>query len=157
MEQRIDLISVDSRIREALLGSVKGLGWALVHCRYEEHGGDSQRLAHPDELEADSASYYFRALIAEGVAVETTTISTRRFALRPSAVSLLADGCCAQPNLQIFKVLDLVAQDIGQIVILNGWPFGPSKTEIDIVPREEPFWIKLFGYISVIRPSINSH
>jgi c-di-GMP phosphodiesterase len=70
MKQLIDLISVDSRIQEALLGSVEGMGRALVLCEYEEHGGDSQGLPHPDELVADSSSYYFRALIAAGNALQ---------------------------------------------------------------------------------------
>jgi c-di-GMP-related signal transduction protein len=70
MKQLIDLISVDSRIQEALLGSTEGLGRALVLCEYEEHGGDSQGLPHPDELVADSSTYYFRALIAAGNALQ---------------------------------------------------------------------------------------
>jgi c-di-GMP-related signal transduction protein len=70
MKQLIDLISVDPRIQEALLGSVEGMGRALVLCRYEEHGGDSQGLPHPDELVADSSSYYFRALITAGNALQ---------------------------------------------------------------------------------------
>jgi EAL and modified HD-GYP domain-containing signal transduction protein len=70
MKQLIDLIAVDSRIQEALLGSVEGLGRALVLCEYEEHGGDSQGLPHPVALVADSSSYYFRALIAAGKALQ---------------------------------------------------------------------------------------
>jgi c-di-GMP-related signal transduction protein len=66
MKKLVDLISVDSRIQEALLGSEEGMGRALALCRYEEHGGDSQGLPHPDELVADSATYYFKALIAAG-------------------------------------------------------------------------------------------
>jgi c-di-GMP-related signal transduction protein len=66
MKQLVELISVDTRIQEALLGSAEGMGRALVLCRYEEHGGDSQGLAHPDELVADSSTYYFKALIAAG-------------------------------------------------------------------------------------------
>jgi len=66
MKQLVELISVDSRIQEALLGSAKGMGRALVLCEYEEHGGDSQGLPHPDELVADSSTYYFKALIAAG-------------------------------------------------------------------------------------------
>ena len=66
MKQLVDLISIDSRIQEALLGSAKGMGRALVLCKYEEHGGDSQGLPHPDELVADSSTYYFKALIAAG-------------------------------------------------------------------------------------------
>ncbi len=66
MKQLVDLISVDSRIQEALLGSAKGMGRALALCEYEEHGGDSQGLPHPDELAADSSTYYFKALIAAG-------------------------------------------------------------------------------------------
>jgi c-di-GMP-related signal transduction protein len=66
MKQLVGLISIDPRIQEALLGSAEGMGRALTLCRYEEHGGDSQRLPHPNELVADSSSYYFRALIAAG-------------------------------------------------------------------------------------------
>ena len=66
MKQVVELISIDSRIQEALLGSAKGMGRALAVCRYEEQGGESQGLPQPDELVADSASYYFRALIAAG-------------------------------------------------------------------------------------------
>jgi c-di-GMP-related signal transduction protein len=70
MKQLIDLISVDSRIQEALLGSMEGMGRALVLCEYEERGGDCQGLPHPVELVADSSSYYFRALIAAGKALQ---------------------------------------------------------------------------------------
>jgi EAL and modified HD-GYP domain-containing signal transduction protein len=70
MKQLIGLISVDSRIQEALLGSVEGMGRALVLCEYEERGGASQGLPHPDELVADSSSYYFRALVAAGNALQ---------------------------------------------------------------------------------------
>jgi c-di-GMP-related signal transduction protein len=70
MTQLIDLISVDSRIQEALLGSREGMGRALVLCEYEERGGDSQGLPHPVALVADSSSYYFRALIAAGKALQ---------------------------------------------------------------------------------------
>jgi hypothetical protein len=66
MKQLVGLISVDSRIQDALLGSAQGLGRALTLCRYEEQGGDSQGLPHPDELIPDSSAYYFRALIAAG-------------------------------------------------------------------------------------------
>jgi c-di-GMP-related signal transduction protein len=66
MKQLVELISIDTRIQEALLGSAEGMGRALVLCRYEEHGGNSQGLAHPDELVADSSTYYFKALIAAG-------------------------------------------------------------------------------------------
>jgi c-di-GMP-related signal transduction protein len=66
MKQLVELISVDSRIQEALLGSAQGMGRALALCEYEEHGGDSQGLPHPDELVADSSTYYFKALIAAG-------------------------------------------------------------------------------------------
>ena len=48
MKQLLDLISVDSRIQDALLGSPKGLGRALELCRYHEQGGDAQGLIHPD-------------------------------------------------------------------------------------------------------------
>jgi c-di-GMP-related signal transduction protein len=66
MSQLVGLISIESRIQEALLGSANGLGRALELCRYEEHGGDSQGLPHPNESVADSSSYYLRALIAAG-------------------------------------------------------------------------------------------
>ena len=36
MKQLLDLISIDSRIQDALLGSTKGLGRALELCRYHE-------------------------------------------------------------------------------------------------------------------------
>ena len=49
MKQLVDLISIDSRIQEALLGSAKGMGRALALCEYEERGGDSQGLPHPVE------------------------------------------------------------------------------------------------------------
>ena len=70
MKQLTDLISVDTRIQEALLGSVEGMGRALVLCEYEERGGDSQGLPHPVALVADSSTYYFRALIAAGKALQ---------------------------------------------------------------------------------------
>jgi c-di-GMP phosphodiesterase len=66
MKKLVDLISVDSRIQEALLGSEAGMGKALTLCKYEEHGGDSQGLPHPNEMVSDSSTYYFRALIAAG-------------------------------------------------------------------------------------------
>jgi EAL and modified HD-GYP domain-containing signal transduction protein len=70
MKQLVNLIAVDARIQEALLGSVEGMGRALVLCEYEERGGDSQGLPHPVELVADSSSYYLRALIAAGNALQ---------------------------------------------------------------------------------------
>jgi EAL and modified HD-GYP domain-containing signal transduction protein len=66
MKQLVGLISIDARIQEALLGSEQGMGRALVLCRYEEQGGGSQGLPHPDAAVPDSASYYLRALIAAG-------------------------------------------------------------------------------------------
>jgi hypothetical protein len=66
MKKLVDLISVDARIQEALLGSEKGMGRALAVCRYEEQGGDSQGLPHPNEIVSDSSTYYFKALIAAG-------------------------------------------------------------------------------------------
>ena len=69
MKQLIGLISVDTRIQEALLGSTEGMGRALVLCEYEERGGDSQGLPHPVALVADSSSYYLRALLAAGNAM----------------------------------------------------------------------------------------
>ena len=42
MKQLVGLVSIDSRIQEALLGSAKGLGRALELCRYHEQGGDAQ-------------------------------------------------------------------------------------------------------------------
>ncbi len=70
MKQLVDLISIDSRIQEALLGSAEGMGRALELCRYEERGGDSQGLPRPDESVGDSASYYFQALIAAGTTLQ---------------------------------------------------------------------------------------
>jgi c-di-GMP-related signal transduction protein len=66
MHQLIDLIPIDSRVREALLGSTRGIGRALELCRYHEHGGDSQGLPHSDAFMTGSASYYFEALLAAG-------------------------------------------------------------------------------------------
>jgi hypothetical protein len=66
MKQLVNLISVDSHIQEALLGSTKGMGRALELCRYHEHGGDAQGLLQPDPSVADSAPYYFEALLAAG-------------------------------------------------------------------------------------------
>jgi c-di-GMP-related signal transduction protein len=64
MHQLVELIPIDSRVREALLGSTGGMGRALELCRYHEHGGDSQGLIYPDAFIPDSASYYFEALLA---------------------------------------------------------------------------------------------
>jgi EAL and modified HD-GYP domain-containing signal transduction protein len=69
MKQLVGLISIDSRIQEALLGSAKGLGKALELCRYHEHGGDAQGLIHPDAFVQDSTSYYFEALLKAGSAL----------------------------------------------------------------------------------------
>jgi c-di-GMP phosphodiesterase len=66
MKQMLELIPIDSRIQEALLGSTKGMGRALELCRYHEHGGDAQGLTHPDAFIYDSAAYYFEALLAAG-------------------------------------------------------------------------------------------
>jgi c-di-GMP-related signal transduction protein len=66
MHQLIDLIPIDSRVREALLGSTSGIGRALELCRYHEHGGDSQSLIPSNDFIAGSASYYFEALLAAG-------------------------------------------------------------------------------------------
>ena len=70
MKQLVGLISINSRVQEALLGSAQGMGRALALCRYEEEGGESQGLPHSDELVADSSAYYFRALIAAGNAMQ---------------------------------------------------------------------------------------
>jgi len=69
MKQLVGLISIDSRIEEALLGSAKGLGRALELCRYHEQGGDAQGLVHPDAFVQDSTSYYFEALLKAGGAL----------------------------------------------------------------------------------------
>ena len=66
MKQLLELISVDSRIQDALLGSTKGLGRALELCRYHEQGGDAQGLIHPDAFIQDSTPYYFEALLKAG-------------------------------------------------------------------------------------------
>jgi c-di-GMP phosphodiesterase len=66
MKQLVGLISIDSRIEEALLGSSKGLGRGLELCRYHEQGGDAQGLVHPDAFVQDSTSYYFEALLKAG-------------------------------------------------------------------------------------------
>ena len=69
MKQLLRLISVDSEIQQALLGSAKGLGRALELCRYHEHGGDTQGLTHPDAFVHDSTAYYFEALLKAGSAL----------------------------------------------------------------------------------------
>jgi c-di-GMP-related signal transduction protein len=66
MKELVGLVSIDSRIQEALLGSAKGLGRALELCRYHEQGGDAQGLIHPDAFVQDSTSYYFEALLKAG-------------------------------------------------------------------------------------------
>jgi EAL and modified HD-GYP domain-containing signal transduction protein len=66
MKQLVGLVSIDSRIQEALLGSTQGMGRTLELCRYHEHGGDSQGLLHHDASAFDSASYYFEALLTAG-------------------------------------------------------------------------------------------
>ena len=66
MKQLVGLISIDSRIQGALLGSAKGLGRALELCRYQERGGDAQGLIYPDAFVQDSTSYYFEALLKAG-------------------------------------------------------------------------------------------
>jgi c-di-GMP-related signal transduction protein len=74
MKQLVELIPVDERIQEALLGSGGGMGRALEVCLYEEHGGDSQGLPHPDVAIGNSAPYYFLALIAAGNALQRARI-----------------------------------------------------------------------------------
>src|SRR6204780_5074068 len=56
MKQLVELISVDSRIQDALLGSDKGMARALKLCKYHEHGGDAQGFVYPDAFVPDSAS-----------------------------------------------------------------------------------------------------
>jgi c-di-GMP-related signal transduction protein len=71
MKQLVNLISIDPRIREALLGSTTAMGKALELCRYHEHGGNSQDLLHSDGFVLDSASYYFEALAAAGTSLHS--------------------------------------------------------------------------------------
>jgi EAL and modified HD-GYP domain-containing signal transduction protein len=66
MKQLVDLISVNSRIQEALLGCADGMGRALNLCRYHENGGACKRLPSEDVLLSDNASNYFEALLAAG-------------------------------------------------------------------------------------------
>jgi EAL and modified HD-GYP domain-containing signal transduction protein len=66
MKELVSLISIDSQVQEALLGSAKGLGRALELCRYHEQGGDTQGLIHPDAFVHDSTPYYFEALLKAG-------------------------------------------------------------------------------------------
>jgi c-di-GMP-related signal transduction protein len=70
MTQLVSLISVDSRMQGALLGSAKGLGRALQLCRYHEQGGDAQGLILPETFVQDSTSYYFEALLKAGSSVQ---------------------------------------------------------------------------------------
>jgi c-di-GMP-related signal transduction protein len=69
MKQLVELVAVDSRIQDALLGSDKGMARALKLCKYHEHGGDAQGFVYPDAFVPDSASYYFEALLAAGSAL----------------------------------------------------------------------------------------
>jgi c-di-GMP-related signal transduction protein len=69
MKQLVELVSIDPRIHDALLGSDKGMARALRLCKYHEHGGDSQGFVYPDAFVPDSASYYFEALLAAGSAL----------------------------------------------------------------------------------------
>jgi c-di-GMP-related signal transduction protein len=69
MARLVEMVPVDERIRKALLGAPDGMGRALEVCRYEELGGDSQGLPHPDEILSNSGGHYFEALIAAGNAL----------------------------------------------------------------------------------------
>jgi c-di-GMP phosphodiesterase len=66
MMQLVSLVSLNSRIQEALLGSSKGIGRALELCKCHEHGGAVEGLIHNDPLVSESASNYFNALLSAG-------------------------------------------------------------------------------------------
>ncbi len=66
MKQLVDLISVNSRIQEALLDSEDGIGRALRICRYHESGDACKQLPSDDMLFDDSAPNYFDAILATG-------------------------------------------------------------------------------------------
>jgi c-di-GMP phosphodiesterase len=71
MKQLVALISVNSRIQEALLGSEEGMGRALSICRYHESGGACKQFPSEDVLFDDSAPNYFDALLAAGSVVQS--------------------------------------------------------------------------------------
>lgn len=66
MTQLLGLVSLNSRIEDALLGSAKGIGRALELCRYHERGGAGKGTPHSDALVRNSASNYFEALLSAG-------------------------------------------------------------------------------------------
>jgi c-di-GMP-related signal transduction protein len=78
MKTLLDLIPVDSRIQEALLGSEEGMGRALALCRYEEQGGSSRGLPPPEKMVPDCSAYYFEALITAGKTLRGKRMQDRR-------------------------------------------------------------------------------
>jgi len=66
MAQLLNLVSLNSRIQEGLLGSAEGTGRALEHCRYYEHGGSGESPLHGGPLVRESASHYFDAVLSAG-------------------------------------------------------------------------------------------
>jgi c-di-GMP-related signal transduction protein len=66
MTKLLELIYLDSKIEEALLGSRQGIGRSLELCEYHEHGGDGKGPRHSDPLVRDSAANYLEALLSAG-------------------------------------------------------------------------------------------
>lgn len=66
MAKLLELIYLNSRIEEALLGSKAGIGRALELCEYNERGGDAKGPPHIDPLVRDSAANYLEALLSAG-------------------------------------------------------------------------------------------
>jgi EAL and modified HD-GYP domain-containing signal transduction protein len=69
MKQLLTLVSLTSRIEDALRGSSKGLGRALELCQYYEHAGNDTPTFDSDALLRNSASRYFDALLSTGRAL----------------------------------------------------------------------------------------
>ena len=74
MAQLVNLVFLNSRIQEALLGSPIGIGRALELCRYHERGGDTEGLLNSDALVRDSAPKYFNALLSAGSSLRALAV-----------------------------------------------------------------------------------
>jgi len=74
MARLVEIVSLNSRIEEALLGSPKGVGRALQLCRFHERGGDVEGLFQNDALVRDSALNYFNALLSAGNSLQALAI-----------------------------------------------------------------------------------
>jgi EAL and modified HD-GYP domain-containing signal transduction protein len=64
MTRLVNVLSVNARVEEALLGSPEGLGRALELCRFHERGGPNESQLDADPLVREVASLYFEALLS---------------------------------------------------------------------------------------------